>query len=160
MTDSISLRKIQDRFGDSLVEVHSTLGEDTAIVAASILVELAGFLKDDPDLDYSVLMDLTAVDHHPGKPRFEVVYHFLSMRHKYRLRIKIPVEFSQACVDTLSHLWPNANWYEREVYDMFGIEFRDHPDLRRILLYPEFEGHSLRKDYPIDKRQPLVGPKD
>ena len=131
MTDSISLRKIQDRFGDSLVEVHSTLGEDTAIVAASILVELAGFLKDDPDLDYSVLMDLTAVDHHPGKPRFEVVYHFLSMRHKYRLRIKIPVEFSQACVDTLSHLWPNANWYEREVYDMFGIEFRDHPDLRR-----------------------------
>ena len=85
------------------------------------------------------------------------MYHFLSMRHKYRLRIKVPVDFSQTCVDTLSHLWPSANWYEREVYDMFGIEFRDHPDLRRILLYPEFEGHPLRKDYPIEQETATGG---
>ena len=160
MSDSITLRKIQDRFEDSLIDVHSNLGEDTAILAAGALVELAEFLKEDPDLDYAVLMDITAVDHLPRKPRFEVVYHFLSMHHKHRLRLKVPVRASQPVVDTLSPLWPGANWYEREGYDMFGIEFRGHPDLRRILLYPEFQGHPLRKDYPITKRQPLVGPQD
>jgi NADH-quinone oxidoreductase subunit C len=98
----------------------------------------------------------------PGLPetRFAVVYHFYSVAHKHRLRIVVPVEESVAEVDTLTGLWAGANWLEREVWDMFGIRFRGHPDLKRILMYDEFEGHPLRKDYPVRKRQPLIGPRN
>ena len=97
----------------------------------------------------------------PGPPadsRFTVVYHFYSTAHKHRLRLVVPVEEDDAEVDSLTSLWPGANWLEREVWDMFGISFKGHPDLRRILMYQEFEGHPLRKDYPVNKRQPLIGP--
>ena len=99
----------------------------------------------------------------PGPPdpsRFAVVYHFYSMAHKHRLRLVVPVEEAEAGaeVDSLTSLWPGANWLEREVWDMFGIGFRGHPDLKRILMYAGFEGHPLRKDYPVKKRQPLIGP--
>jgi NADH-quinone oxidoreductase subunit C len=94
----------------------------------------------------------------PGESRFAVVYHFYSVVHKHRLRLVVPVEENDAEVDSLAPFWPAANWLEREVWDMFGIVFRNHPDLKRILLYPEFEGHPLRKDYPVKKRQPLIGP--
>ncbi len=106
--------------------------------------------------DYEILLDITAVDY-LGKreKRFEVVYHLLSLSQKKRLRIKVRVDEGEK-VSTLSFLWKNANWLEREVYDMFGIEFEGHPDLRRILLYPEFKGHPLRKDYPLKKSQPRI----
>ena len=94
----------------------------------------------------------------PGLSRFTVVYHLYSMRHKHRLRLVVPVEESAAEVDSLNSLWPAANWLEREVWDMFWIGFRGHPDLKRILMYEGFEGHPLRKDYPVKKRQPLIGP--
>ncbi len=97
----------------------------------------------------------------PGPPdaaRFTVVYHFFSTAHKHRLRLVVPVEESVAEVDSLTDLWSGANWLEREVWDMFGIAFRGHPDLKRILMYEDFEGHPLRKDYPVSKRQPLIGP--
>ena len=97
----------------------------------------------------------------PGPPeqsRFTVVYHFYSMVHKHRLRLVVPVEEADAEVDSLTSLWPGADWLEREVWDMFGISFRGHPDLKRILMYEGFEGHPLRKDYPVKKRQPLIGP--
>jgi len=97
----------------------------------------------------------------PGPPsdaRFAVVYHFYSTAHKHRLRLVIPVDEAAAEVDSLTSLWPGANWLEREAWDMFGIGFRGHPDLKRILMYQEFEGHPLRKDYPVKKRQPLIGP--
>jgi len=97
----------------------------------------------------------------PGPPpgsRFAVVYHFFSTAHKHRLRLVVPVEEAHAEVDSLTDLWLGANWLEREVWDMFGISFNGHPDLKRILMYEEFEGHPLRKDYPVDKRQPLIGP--
>jgi len=96
----------------------------------------------------------------PGPPdeRFTVVYHFYSMTHKHRLRLVVPVEESVAEVDSVSSLWPAANWFEREVWDMFGIKFRGHPDLRRILMYEGFDGHPLRKDYAVKRRQPLIGP--
>ena len=90
--------------------------------------------------------------------RFAVVYHFYSMAHKHRLRLVVPVEEAVADLDSLTSLWAGANWLEREVWDMFGIGFRGHPDLKRILMYKEFEGHPLRKDYPVNKRQPLIGP--
>ncbi len=106
----------------------------------------------------------------PGPPdaaaRFAVVYHFYSISHKHRLRLVVPTPVvsghgdsaTAGEVDTLSELWPAANWLEREVWDMYGIRFRGHPDLRRILMYEEFEGHPLRKDYPVKRRQPLIGP--
>ena len=93
-----------------------------------------------------------------GEARFVVVYHFYSLVHKHRLRLVVPVEESEAELDSLTPLWAGADWLEREVWDMFGIRFRGHPNLKRILMYEEFEGHPLRKDYPVNKRQPLIGP--
>ena len=93
-----------------------------------------------------------------AKARFEVVYHFFSLPLKHRLRVKVPVEESDCELDSLTSLWASANWFEREVWDMFGIRFRGHPDLKRILMYAEFQGYPLRKDYPVNKRQPLIGP--
>ena len=90
--------------------------------------------------------------------RFEVVYHFYSSLSNARLRLKVPVKAADATVPTLTTLWKTANWFEREVWDMFGIRFDGHPNLKRILMYEEFKGHPLRKDYPINKRQPLIGP--
>jgi NADH-quinone oxidoreductase subunit C len=92
--------------------------------------------------------------------RFAVVYHFYSMTHKHRLRLVVPAQEDEPEVDSLISLWPAANWLEREVWDMFGIRFAGHPDLRRILMYEPFEGHPLRKDYPVNKRQPLIGPQN
>ncbi len=97
----------------------------------------------------------------PGPPRearFVVAYHFFSLKHKHRLRLVVPVTEAEAELDSLTSLWAGANWLEREVWDMFGIRFQGHPDLKRILMYEEFEGHPLRKDYPVNKRQPLIGP--
>jgi NADH-quinone oxidoreductase subunit C len=90
--------------------------------------------------------------------RFAVVYHFYSVKHRHRLRVVVALQDSDLEVDSLTELWAGANWLEREVWDMFGIRFRGHPDLKRILMYEEFEGHPLRKDYPVNRRQPLIGP--
>ena len=94
----------------------------------------------------------------PEKTRFTVVYHFYSIQHKHRLRLVIPVEETEAALDSLTTLWAAADWLEREVWDMYGIRFNGHPNLKRILMYEEFEGYPLRKDYPVNKRQPLIGP--
>jgi NADH-quinone oxidoreductase subunit C len=94
----------------------------------------------------------------PGPERFVVVYHFFSLPLKHRLRLEVPVDEADAEVDSLTSLWACADWLEREVWDMFGIRFRGHPSLKRILMYEEFVGHPLRKDYPVNKRQPLIGP--
>jgi NADH-quinone oxidoreductase subunit C len=97
----------------------------------------------------------------PGPPtstRFVVVYHFFSFPLRHRLRLEVAVEEADAEVDSLTSLWAGADWLEREVWDMFGIRFRGHPNLKRILMYQEFVGHPLRKDYPVKKRQPLIGP--
>ena len=90
--------------------------------------------------------------------RFEVVYNVYSLQHKARLRLKVPLAEADAVVDSVTSVWPAANWYEREVWDMFGIQFTGHPNLKRILMYEPFQGHPLRKDFPVNKRQPLVGP--
>jgi NADH-quinone oxidoreductase subunit C len=128
-------------------------------VKKEAIIELFKFLRDDPELDCKFLMDLTAVDYLNRKDnRFEVVYHFYSLKHNGRLRVKIPVSEDDCTIDSVSSLWKTANWYEREVWDLYGIKFKGHPDMRRILLYEEFKGHPLRKDYPINKRQPLIGP--
>ena len=93
-----------------------------------------------------------------GEARFSVVYHFYSLKHKHRLRLVVPVQEAEAELDSLTPLWAGADWLEREVWDMFGIRFQGHPNLKRILMYEEFKGHPLRKDYAVNKRQPLIGP--
>jgi NADH-quinone oxidoreductase subunit C len=158
--ESVTLGKIRERFSGQIIEMHSFLGHDTVVVAKEAIFELARFLKEDPELQYNFLMDVTAVDYLPRNPRFEVVYHFFSLPHNHRVRVKVPVAGPEPEVESLTPLWQGANWFEREAYDMLGIRFKNHPDLRRILLYPEFQGHALRKDYPVTRRQPLVGPKD
>jgi NADH-quinone oxidoreductase subunit C len=90
--------------------------------------------------------------------RFEVVCHFYSLRHNHRLRVKVPVSEDDPSLDSVTSLWNSADWFEREVWDMFGVRFKGHPNLKRILMYEPFEGHPLRKDYPVNKRQPLLGP--
>jgi NADH-quinone oxidoreductase subunit C len=157
---SITLKKLKMAFGEGVLETHSLHGDDTAVISPDLIVPVATFLKTDPELDYNFLMDLTAIDglKLDKKPRFEVVYHFFSLSRRHRVRIKLPVDETQAEVDSVSGLWAGANWFEREAWDMFGIKFRGHPNLKRILMYEEFQGHPLRKDYPYNKRQPLVGP--
>ena len=158
--DSVTLIKLKEKFGESILETHSFRGDDTVLISPEALVPVCTFLKQDLELDYNFLMDLTAVDYlrMEKKPRFEVVYHLFSLSKKRRVRIKVGAGGENPEVDSLVPLWPGANWFEREVWDMFGIRFRGHPNLRRILMYEEFEGHPLRKDYPIRKRQPLIGP--
>lgn len=94
----------------------------------------------------------------PGDARFVVVYHLFSLSLKHRLRLEVPVEEADAEVESVTSVWAAADWLEREVWDMFGIRFRGHQNLKRILMYEEFVGHPLRKDYPVNKRQPLIGP--
>ncbi len=117
-------------------------------------------LRDDPALAFTFLVDITAVDYLGRTPRFEVIYQLYSFAHGHRLRVKIRIPEEDPTVPSLVSLWKGANWLEREVWDMFGIRFNSHPDLRRILMYPEFVGHPLRKDYPVSKRQPLVSERD
>jgi len=158
------LDELRRRFGDAIVETDDHRGEQTAVVARDALLAVLAHCRDDAALAFDVLMDLTAVDYlkFPGRedgPRFEVVYHLYSVGNNHRIRLKVPVEQDDPVVPTACGLWPIANWLEREVWDMFGIRFDGHPDLRRLLMYEEFEGHPLRKDYPINRRQPLIGPK-
>jgi NADH-quinone oxidoreductase subunit C len=154
---------IKKNFGPAVLETHSLYGDDTIVVAASAWREVAGFLRDNPACQMDMLTDLTAVDFPEREPRFEIVAHFYSLSKGHRLRLKTRTgdeEGDDAEVDSLCEFWASANWMEREVFDMFGVIFKDHPDLRRILMYPEFEGHPLRKDYPADKIQPLMAYRD
>jgi len=158
------LTLLRERFGAAIVTTHAHRGDHTAVVTREALLDVLHFCRDDDRLACAMLSDLTAVDYlkFPGRedgPRFEVVYHLYSLTHNHRLRLKVSVDEDDAVVPTVVSLWPIANWLEREVWDMFGIRFEGHPDLRRLLLYEEFAGHPLRKDYPINRRQPLIGPK-
>ena len=151
--------KVKLKFPEIILDSHSFRGDQTILITKESVLKLFKFLRDEPDLDFKFLMDLTAVDYLNRKQdRFEIVYHFYSLKHNSRLRIKAPVSENDCSIDSVSSLWKTANWYEREVWDLYGIKFNEHPDMRRILLYEEFKGHPLRKDYPINKRQPLIGP--
>lgn len=171
------LQQLQDRFGDAIESVHSQAGDDTARVRRENWFALAAWLKD--ELGFDMFIDLTAVDYLrvaspkvpspaliPFKsefereadnlPRFEVVLHLRSMNTGKRIRLKARVAEKECSIASLSTLWKGANWFERECHEFYGIDFIGHPDQRPLLLYPEFKGYPLRKDYPIDKRQPLV----
>ena len=132
------------------VEDLPSSDQPTIGVAPSQLVEVCRTLRDAPGLQYILLADITAVDWWPREPRYEVVYHLSSLTQ--RLRVKVRVEGSAARLPTVQSVWPGAGWLERETWDMFGIVFDDHGDLRRLLMPEEWEGHPLRKDFPVQIR--------
>lgn len=150
------LDRLKQTFGDAILETHAQHGDETAVVDPARWKEIARFLRDDDRCAMNHFIDLTAVDFLGRRePRFEVVLHLRSLEKLHRIRLKARLD-DPARIDTLSEVWPGANWFERECFDMFGVEFVGHPDLRRILMYPEFEGHPLRKDYDAQRTQPLV----
>jgi NADH-quinone oxidoreductase subunit C len=147
------LDQLEKQFGDAIVRRHSQFGDDTAIVDPKRWKDIALYLRDELSFDHFI--DLTAVDWLGRRtPRFEVVLHVRSMDKLHRLRLKAEVD--DPTIDSLVEVWSGANWFERECFDMFGVDFVGHPDLRRILMYPEFEGYPLRKDYPAQRTQPLI----
>jgi NADH-quinone oxidoreductase subunit C len=122
-------------------------------VPANRLVDTCIALRDAPSLRFDFLADVIGVDYLPREPRYEIVYHLVSLPNRLRLRVKVRVPGSEAHVPTVQAVWPAANWHEREVWDMFGIFFDDHPDLRRLLMPEDWEGHPQRKDYPVQIRK-------
>lgn len=151
-----ALDRLKKQHKAAILDTHDRLGNETAIVRPESIRDVCLFLRDDDKLKFDMLSDLTAVDYLQRKPRFEVVYHLYSVSLKHRIRLRVPLEEGSEEVDSVCDIWRSANWAERETFDMFGIRFRNHPDLRRILLYEEFEGHPLRKDYPIQRSQPRM----
>jgi NADH-quinone oxidoreductase subunit C len=157
---SPALRRLLESMPEAVEETHAHLGDATAVVDRSRIVDALRLLRDDADLAFDMLSDVTAVDYLPRKPRFEVVYHLYSIPRNQRVRIKARVAEDAVQIASVVDLYASANWMEREVWDLYGIRFDGHPDLRRLLLYDEFEGHPLRKDYPKERRQPLAGPRN
>ena len=146
--ENLTVRKLRERFPEAILSAKSFRNEITVVVTPSEIVRVCRHLKEDPDLRYDFLSDLTAVDRLREHPRFEVVYHLYSLQFKRRVRLKVLVEEGEA-VPSVTQVWGTADWHEREVYDMFGVGVEGHPDLRRILMPEDWEGHPLRKDYPV-----------
>jgi NADH-quinone oxidoreductase subunit C len=160
MSSDELLAALQGRFGSAVLQQQAAGGDTTVVIGRERALDVFGTLRQDAQFGFDLLVDITAVDFLGRAPRFEVVYHLYSLAHRHRLRVKIPVAEDDCCVPSVTPVWKGANWLEREVWDMFGVRFDGHPDLRRILMYESFEGHPLRKDYPVSKRQPLVPERD
>jgi NADH-quinone oxidoreductase subunit C len=146
--------------GARALDVDAARGQAVVVLERESLAASLRTLRDDPELRFEMLADLTVVDYLGRTPRFEVVYQLHSLARNHRLRVKVPLAEDDPVVPSAGEVWKSALWAEREGWDMFGIRFAGHPDLRRILMYPEFVGHPLRKDYPVNKRQPLIPERD
>jgi NADH-quinone oxidoreductase subunit C len=150
--------KLKEKFAASIIDVTEFRGEVTVTVRKDDILDILSFLKH--SLLYNLLTDVTAVDYLGKKEdRYMMVYQLFSIASKDRLRIKTPVSEADGHIPTVSQIWKTANWLEREVYDLFGIVFDNHPDLRRILMTDDWVGHPLRKDYPLQgpDREPYKG---
>ncbi len=132
---------------DAIVAGKLDRGETTLEIAPAKITSICGFLK--YDQKFIRLSTVTAVDRYPAEPRFEVVYHLHSVQQKQRVRLKCRLPGEEPTIESVTSVWRSANWYEREVFDLFGIQFTNHPDLRRIMMPDDWEGHPLRKDYPV-----------
>ena len=155
---NLTVRKLKEKFLNSVLEVTTFRGEVTVTVSKGEIFEICKFLHSDPDLQYNFLTDLCGLDFFPETPRFGIAYLLYSLKNNQRLRLKIRFEEMES-IPSVESIWKVANWYEREAYDLFGIRFENHPDLRRILLWDGYEGHPLRKDFPVegpDFDQPFV----
>lgn len=145
--------RLYERFPDAIRSASEIRGDVIIVVQRERIVEVAQFLRDEPDLCYTFLENLCGVDYLGRDPRFEVVYHLLSLKRRHRICLKVGVPEDDPTVPTLTTLWPTANYQEREAYDLLGIMFKGHPALRRILLPDDWEGHPLRKDVPLGKEE-------
>lgn len=144
--------RLKEKFPGEVASVTEFRGQVSVLLAGKArLLDICRHLHDEPELRMDLLRDLTAVDYLGKKePRFEAVYHIYSIKHRHLVRLKVPVSESDCSIDSVMPVWVGADWHERECYDLFGIEFRGHPDHRRILLPEDWEGHPLRKDYPVE----------
>jgi len=135
---------------NAIEEVIEFRGETTLVVPRKVLRAIAARCRDDGTLQFNLLTDATCVDRFPMEPRFELNYHLVSIPKRLKVRLRVRLAGDDPVVDSLVPVWPGANWLEREIFDLFGIQFTGHPDLRRILLPDDWEGHPLRKDYPVE----------
>jgi NADH-quinone oxidoreductase subunit C len=149
------LTDLRRAFPEAVLDTSTPLGEPTVLIRPEALAEVMAFLKAEPR-GYTMLLDLTCVDYPDRPERFEMVYHVFALAGNRRLRVKTALAAESPALPSLTGLWKNANWLEREVFDMFGVRFEGHPDLRRLFMYDGFEGHPLRKDYPLRQRQPRL----
>ncbi len=143
------LEKLKQQFGDAILESGEFRGELTVVVPKERIVDVCRFLKSDQEFRFDLLADLCGIDMYTPKQRFGVIYNLYSLKKKHRIRLKTFMEENDAVIPTVSGVWETANWHERETYDMFGIQFKGHPDLRRIYMAEEFEHFPLRKDFPL-----------
>jgi len=157
-----ALDRAKKILGAAVLSSHQHAGDETIVVETSQIHHALKTLRDDSEIAFDFLVDLTAVDYLGREgARYEVVYHLRAMKTGDRLRVKALLEDpddsgSIPVIASVTDLWKGADWFEREVWDLYGIKFEGHKDLRRILMYEEFVGHPLRKDYPKEKRQPLI----
>ena len=165
-----SVAKLQDELGEGFLKVAEFRGQTSLTLDRESIVQACQMLREDPELDFNFLAALTAVDYWPSEPRFKIVYQLYSLANKEFIELNVSLPGESAEISTIERVYPNANWHEREVFDMFGITFRDHSDPRRIIMPFDWEGHPLRKDYPlgyeevqftfnfdeIDKRKPYA----
>jgi len=144
------VQKLREWDAQAVAEVLEFRGETTVVVPREHLRRATEYLSSEPSLHFSFLSDITTLDRFPLEPRFEVNYHLVSIDRRERLRLKVRVAGADCVVPSVTQVWPTANWHERENYDLFGIRFEGHPDLRRILMPDDWEGYPLRKDYPVE----------
>ncbi len=159
-SERVTARLLRQELGHGVLEASETHGDLAIRLDPAALLAAARLLKEHPDLDYNYLMDIAAVDYMGEDPRFEVVYNLYSLRHGHRVRLRVRVAEDEPILDSLYPLWPAADWFEREAWDLMGIVFRGHPRLVRILTHAEFIGHALRKDYHPAERHRLSRPYD
>ena len=142
--------RLKERFPDEVLDIKEFRGQVSVTVGKGNIVEISRFLHDEPDLSFDYLVDLCGVDYLGKKDvRFEVVYHLFSIKQRHALRLKAEVPENDVRIDSVMPVWIGVNWHERECYDMYGIVFDGHPDLRRVLLPEDWTGYPLRKDYPL-----------
>lgn len=142
-----AIASLQNSLPDAIVGAKFDRNELTLTIAKDQIRAAAGVVQ---QAGYNFLEDVTCVDWYPSEPRFHVIYHILSMALKERLRLMAQVESIDPSIDSITPVWPSANFYEREVWDLFGVRFHEHPNLRRIMMPEEWPGHPLRKDYPVE----------
>ncbi len=147
---SVVVERLRAWSPNAISEVIEFRGETTIVVPRNVLRSVAERCREDKDLQFNLLSDATCLDRFPLEPRFEVNYHLVSIPRAKRLRLQVRLSSNDPVVDSLVPVWPGANWLEREIFDLFGIRFNGHPDLRRILLPEDWEGYPLRKDYPVE----------
>lgn len=150
------LAQLKQKFGEVIVATSDFRGDETAVVRVDRLLDICNYLKTECQMNF--LMDICGVDYPERKERFEVVYHLYSLTTHKRIRLKVRVSEADPHVPSVIGIWKSADWFEREAFDLFGVIFDGHPYLRRLLTFDEFEGHPLRKDYPVNRRPKIPTP--